>query len=221
MRKILEEHPEGMTIPELMQKTGKSFKVVKEELARLPTESDGRIFYLVFSPEHRLQLQQKIQHKISTKTKDKDKIVSKSMSQQSKHQPTPPEEIGRLLSAEQIFQAVWAGEKLQCLNTAGRWITYSVTDIKRIKNETRPVRKALPVRCIAGIQIVIGMEDPPAQDQQYYTPALHPNMMYDIRKWTGSDTDQQYLAWGMVHWTADNAIAHAKALLRASGNIVS
>lgn len=221
MRKILENHPGGITIAGLMQKTGKSFKVVKEELARLPTESDGQIFYLVLSPEHRLQLQQEIQHKISTKTKDKDKIVSKSISQQPENQPAPLQEIGRFLSAEQILQAVWAGEKLQCLSASGKWITYLVTDIKRIKEETRPVRKALPIRYIAGIQVIIGMEDPPAQDQQYYTPSLHPNMLYDTHKWTGSDTDKQYLAWGMVHWTADNAIAHAKALLRASGNTVS
>lgn len=54
---------------------------------------------------------------------------------------------------------------------------------------------------------------PLEQWMTYYIPNLINNGRYDIFHWTGSDENIRHLALGLVHLSADNAIAHTKAML--------
>lgn len=51
----------------------------------------------------------------------------------------------------------------------------------------------------------------------YYYPMLGYKAMYKDTAWTGDEYDELVMSRGMLHLSKENAIAHAKALIRLSG----
>lgn len=198
VRECLENRPEGASIEELMLETRKRFKDIKQSLAKLPVVFDGEFYYLYSSPEQKAEIEQRI------KGEPMQTVITKPSAEPS------------YLNPEQIRDAVWNGEKLQFLNSAGKWTTYVATDIRTIRKETRPVRRALPVRMINGVQVAVGTDKTPSQNQVYFIPAITAELC-ERRIWDNNEQDKQYFDWQMVHLSADTAKDHAKALLRASG----
>lgn len=202
VRECLENRPDGVSIEEIMLETRIRHKQIKQSLAKLPVVFDGEFYYLYSSPEQRVEIEQRIKGETM-------QTVTTKPSAEPVNEPN-------YLSPEQIRDAVWNGEKLQFLNSAGKWTTYVVTDIRTIKKETRPVRQALPVRMINGVQVAVGTDKTPSQNQVYFIPAITAELC-ERRIWDNNEQDKQYFDWQMVHLSADTAKDHAKALLKASG----
>lgn len=198
VRECLENRPDGVSIEEIMLETRIRHKQIKQSLAKLPVVFDGEFYYLYSSPEQRVEIEQRI------KGEKMQEVTTKPTIEPS------------YLSPNEIRDALWNGEKLQFLNSAGKWTTYAVTDIHSIKKETRPVRRALPVRMINGVQVAVGTDKTPSQNQVYFIPAITTELC-ERRIWDDNKQDKQYFDWQMVHLSADTAKDHAKALLKASG----
>lgn len=201
VRECLENRPDGVSIEEIMLETRIRHKQIKQSLAKLPVVFDGEFYYLYSSPEQKAQIEHKIKGEKMQEVTTKPTI-----------KPVEPS----YLSPNEIRDALWNGEKLQFLNSAGKWTTYVVTDIRTIKKETRPVRRALPVRMINGVQVAVGTDKTPSQNQVYFIPAITAELC-ERRIWDNNEQDKQYFDWQMVHLSADTAKDHAKALLKASG----
>lgn len=60
VRELLDKHPNGLTINEIMVKTNNKYRDIKDTLAKLPVEFDGEFYYLYTSPEHRQQIKEQI-----------------------------------------------------------------------------------------------------------------------------------------------------------------
>lgn len=54
-------------------------------------------------------------------------------------------------------------------------------------------------------------------DQFYYYPTIDFKSLYDSTTWTGTPTDHMLMGRNLVHLTKENAIVHAKALIKLSG----
>lgn len=54
-------------------------------------------------------------------------------------------------------------------------------------------------------------------DETYYVSDLTDPRMYWEFAWSNSSQDYTYLSLGLIHLTKENAIAHAKALIKLSG----
>lgn len=57
----------------------------------------------------------------------------------------------------------------------------------------------------------------PEIGDMYYIPRLNASTFRNQYHWDGSEADQSFLKAGLVHLTKENAIAHAKALIKLSG----
>lgn len=57
----------------------------------------------------------------------------------------------------------------------------------------------------------------PTHGTMYYIPDLNSFGTYGSHIWDGWEFDHQMLKTGLVHLTKENAIAHAKALIKLSG----
>ena len=57
-------------------------------------------------------------------------------------------------------------------------------------------------------------------DQIYYYPTVDFKSLYDSTRWADGANDRMLMSRGLVHLIKENAIAHAKALIRLSGGCV-
>lgn len=69
IREILSKNPQGLTLSQLVLKSGMPFKMVKKTIEKLPHEKYEDKYFLVQSPEHRQELRQKFE--ISGLTQEK------------------------------------------------------------------------------------------------------------------------------------------------------
>lgn len=58
------------------------------------------------------------------------------------------------------------------------------------------------------------------EGQEYFMPALQSDAFYCHSKWWHGTLDTKRLKQGIIHLTKENAIAHAKALIKLSGGNV-
>lgn len=58
------------------------------------------------------------------------------------------------------------------------------------------------------------------EGQEYFMPALQSDAFYCHSKWWHGTLDTKRLEQGLIHLTKENAIAHAKALIKLSGGKV-
>lgn len=52
---------------------------------------------------------------------------------------------------------------------------------------------------------------------KYYTPILCTTQPYDYHTWEDTQIDYKYFKMNLIHLSKENAIAHAKALIKLSG----
>lgn len=57
----------------------------------------------------------------------------------------------------------------------------------------------------------------PKSDTEYFFPSFFKPFWVGCFEWAGDDDDYRLLKAGLVHLTKENAIAHAKALIKLSG----
>ena len=65
--------------------------------------------------------------------------------------------------------------------------------------------------------------DPPKQEGEYYIPNLHyvhSINLYIRNRWVGDFLDARRLERGLVHLSQEDAISHAKALIKLNGGTI-
>lgn len=75
--------------------------------------------------------------------------------------------------------------------------------------------------CINGHKVPKPMDKPPSyENRAYYIPNISSIKLFDWIKWTGGMYDKRHLKRGVAHSTKEAAIAHAKALLSFTREII-
>lgn len=88
LRTLLEAHPDGLSINELMIKTRLPHKHIKTELDRLPVVFDGEFYVLYQNPEQKALLQAKI-----AQTQDKETNKGATAKKIKRNPPFTPNPI--------------------------------------------------------------------------------------------------------------------------------
>ncbi len=70
---------------------------------------------------------------------------------------------------------------------------------------------------IGGIHVPKPLMTPPPRGTQYWCALMDENAMAYEFTWDGDIYDELALKRGMLHLTKENAVAHAKALIKVSG----
>lgn len=70
---------------------------------------------------------------------------------------------------------------------------------------------------ISGIHVPKPLMEPPQLGANYWFIDLHRQSLAVSSQWAGGAFDNLALKRGMLHVTEENAVAHAKALIKVSG----
>ena len=73
---------------------------------------------------------------------------------------------------------------------------------------------------IGGIHVPKPLMTPPPLGTRYWCAMMDEDAMTYAFTWSGDRYDELALKRGMLHLTEENAVAHAKALIKASGGRV-
>ena len=66
---------------------------------------------------------------------------------------------------------------------------------------------------VKGIEVPEPIREEPKVGEKFFLVNLASFTLFDFSSWTGDKYDQQWLNKGLLHFTEEAAIAHAKALL--------
>lgn len=130
--------------------------------------------------------------------------------------------MNNLLTPQEVLQAIIDGKKLEykwC--EANEWRPFN-----RLANGVciecifkgdcifRPFQEMIT---IGGVSFPKPESETPEQGCNYYSPNLLSYSLYICNSWEDDRFDARRLEQGLVHLTEENAIAHAKALIKLSG----
>lgn len=125
---------------------------------------------------------------------------------------------------EEVVQAILNGEKLEYYSESFKaWKELQYLPVIPINalNSRHPNNYRIKPKTI----LIGSMEVPePVQDasefeadEVYYVPWVANRDFYSAFHWDGDGSDLRLLKRGLIHKTRDNAIIHAKALIKISG----
>lgn len=70
---------------------------------------------------------------------------------------------------------------------------------------------------IGGIHVPKPLMTPPPRGTQYWRIAINNSALVDALTWDGDSYDKLMLKRSILHLSEENAVAHAKALIKVSG----
>lgn len=124
------------------------------------------------------------------------------------------------LTPEEVLQAIKDGKKVEYLHTTqDGWCELVDCDftIENLLDGFYTYRLAQEMITVAGIEFPKPEATKLDKDTKYYYPKPTYIDLYDIAHWSDSWLDKFKLSANMIHLTKENAIAHAKALIKLSG----
>lgn len=126
---------------------------------------------------------------------------------------TPQEVLQALLDGKQILWKYKHAEKWNLLDD------YDITfkDILCDKVEFSLVPEMIT---IGDVSFPKPENEKPELTTEYYMPCLNSEAFYTRYFWEDCEVDQRFLRIGILHLTRENAVAHAKALIKLSGGNV-
>ncbi|WFF39250.1 hypothetical protein LU290_03240 [Moraxella nasibovis] len=81
----------------------------------------------------------------------------------------------------------------------------------------RPVQEMITV---GDVSFPKPVSEPPKRGSEYYMPAVGRDVFYIPVSWDDDQVDRFRLKRGLIHLSKENAIAHAKALIKLGGGKV-
>lgn len=130
-----------------------------------------------------------------------------------------------ILAPQEVLQAIIDGKGLECRWYAStEWKVFIPTEhpisTVHIFNGTFQFRLAQEMITVGNGSFPQPESEPLSKNTKYYLPhLLKPNAPHDT-VWDNVELDYKYLAQGLIHLNQENAIAHAKALIKLSGGNV-
>lgn len=104
------------------------------------------------------------------------------------------------------------------INTIIRQIPIGVfqTVLVTLGHDPNPTKEQKMIR-IGDISFTKPYQGKIEKDQVYYFPSIDISALFGSMHWTGSERDHRIMKKGLLHLSKENAIAHAKALIKLSG----
>lgn len=124
------------------------------------------------------------------------------------------------LTPEEVIQALKDGKTVECKTYPNKdWRAISTSSAIYVllhgNNTFRLAQQEMIA--ISGVRFPKPEATKLDKDTKYYYPKPTYIDLYDIAHWSDNWLDKFRLSANMVHLTEENAIAHAKALIRISG----
>lgn len=126
------------------------------------------------------------------------------------------------LTPTEVVQAVIDGKEIEFKsNTGTAWVLfdpneYVITALIDGKYQFRIIQEVIT---IGDVSFPKPQTEYLLKDETYYMPDITKSDLYRWEYWEFDGHDKQALKNGMVHLTKENAIAHAKALIKLSGGV--
>lgn len=130
-----------------------------------------------------------------------------------------------VLTPQETLQAIIDGKDLEFKHSGFKeWTRLNPLDnplsLESIFKGGVSFRLAQEMITIGDVSFPKPESEPLSKNTKYYLPhLLKPNAPHDT-VWDNVELDYKYLAQGLIHLNQENAIAHAKALIKLSGGNV-
>lgn len=126
-----------------------------------------------------------------------------------------------LLTPQEALQALIDGQDVEFKEkNSDEWYEFNeYFAIKYLYKENLSFRKAKKQEMITigDVSFPKPYQGEMEKDQVYHYPLMDIRALFDSVRWTGSERDRSIMKKGLLHLSKENAIAHAKALIRLSG----
>lgn len=125
----------------------------------------------------------------------------------------------KLLTANEALQALKDDKIVECkFLPRNDWVKInSSSGIYILLNEANQFRLAQEMITIGDVSFPKPEVHPPKINSKYYFLNFNSDDLIGYYTWKGDSVDLAYLRKGIVHLSEENAIAHAKALIKLSG----
>lgn len=129
--------------------------------------------------------------------------------------------MSKLLTPTEVVQALMGGKEIEELSPGGsKWYKVrhlGILSVSTLINPDCKFRLAQEMITVGDVSFPKPESTAPEVGTKYYIPYLDSGEPYIYFIWHGIDLDLRMLKSGVVHLTKENAIAHAKALIKLSG----
>lgn len=127
-----------------------------------------------------------------------------------------------LLTPQETLQALIDGKDVEYRNCMGEWcdLNLNTSCVRLLVNKSAQFRiksKKQEILTVGGVSFPKPYQGEMEYDQFYYYPTIDFKSLFDRNVWENDTADLSLMKKGLVHLTKENAIAHAKALIKLSG----
>lgn len=134
--------------------------------------------------------------------------------------------MSQLLTKEEVLEAIFDGREVQYKHLDNvLWFNLTKEVVKditfgRLFNGTFVFRLYRPTKRVDGIEFPKPVSKPLKEGTEYWVarPSYENYSLPNASRWQNDDLDKLYLRRGLIHLYREDAIAHAKALVKLSGD---
>lgn len=126
----------------------------------------------------------------------------------------------KLLTPEEVLEALRKDKSVEVkLSKRLPWEPFNKfrMNVNVLVNPEVSFRLAQEMVTIGDISFPKPESEPPREGVYYWVPFLTSESFSNNSRWYGETPDFRYLKLGLVHLTEENAVKHAKALIKLSG----
>ena len=125
----------------------------------------------------------------------------------------------KLLTLAEVVQAIQDGKKVEyrCPNDTWRELKWENVSLGKLLNSDLQFRLAQEMIVVGDVSFPKAESEPLEDDDEYWV--ADPTCIYYTfsGRWAGDKWDRWALRRGLLHKSKENAVAHAKALIKLSG----
>ncbi|AKG19276.1 hypothetical protein AAX09_07710 [Moraxella bovoculi] len=134
--------------------------------------------------------------------------------------------MSKLLTAPEVVQALLAGKDVECTRAmdsqSNDWYSLNQyeTSISMLTNGLFIFRLAQEKVTIGDVSFPKPVSEPLKKGTKYWFAGLGSERCAFSYDWDDDETDKRILRRGLLHLSEENAVAHAKALIKLSGGTI-
>lgn len=125
------------------------------------------------------------------------------------------------LSIDEVIYIIGQGKKVEYKysEATSEWQELELNNftLENLFDENYSFRIKPEIITIGDVSFPKPESENPKSDTEYFFPSFFRPYLVGCFEWAGDDDDYKLLKAGLVHLTKENAIAHAKALIKLSG----
>lgn len=122
------------------------------------------------------------------------------------------------MKPEEVLEALKLGKDVEYSYLGGDWVTYNQNSPVGALTSGEYSFRVKEMITIGNVSFPKPESKKPNMDSKYYSPSLgDTSKLYIELSWEDDSIDNISFTQGLIHLSKDNAIAHAKALIKISG----